>query len=72
VVVTVDRGLCIGAQTCRAIVPELFEIDDEGLAVVVAGGRAPIERIEQAVVECPTQAIRVERAVQAAPREGAS
>ena len=57
--VTVDRTVCIGAQVCRAIAPTVFDIDDEGLAFVVAGATVPLALVEQAARECPTSAIHV-------------
>ena len=30
--IIVDRELCLGAQNCKHIAPDVFEIDDEGLA----------------------------------------
>ena len=59
--VTVDRAACIGAQSCVHWAPGIFEIDDDGLAVVV-GDPASVtrEQLEKAVADCPTQAIRLE------------
>jgi ferredoxin len=59
--VTVDREACIGAQNCLHWAPGVFEIDDEGLAVVVGDLAAvPREQLEKAAAECPTQAIHLE------------
>jgi ferredoxin len=61
ITVTVDRELCIGAQSCLHWAPGVFEIDDDGLAVVV-GDPASVtrEQLLKAVQDCPTQAITLE------------
>ena len=33
---TVDRDSCIGCELCASICPEVFEIDDEQIAIVIA------------------------------------
>ncbi|MFH1866777.1 MAG: ferredoxin, partial [Patescibacteria group bacterium] len=32
--VRVDRDLCISAATCLALLPEVFELDEDGKAVI--------------------------------------
>jgi ferredoxin len=60
VTVTVDRDACIGAQNCLHFAPGVFEIDDEGLAVVVGDvPSVPREQLVAAARECPTQAIHL-------------
>jgi ferredoxin len=59
--VTVDREACIGAQNCLFWAPGVFEIDDEGLAVVVGDvTNVPRDQLVAAVRECPTQAIHLD------------
>ncbi|MFH1832563.1 MAG: ferredoxin [Candidatus Levyibacteriota bacterium] len=36
--VKVDRNLCIGAGTCIAVSPKVFELDNEGKAVILKKG----------------------------------
>lgn len=58
----VNKELCIGCGACQAIVRDVFEIDDDGLAKV------KITNIEEELAEdvidaaegCPTSAIVVE------------
>jgi ferredoxin len=61
--VRVDREECIGAQSCVRWAPEVFQIDDEGLAVVLPDGVAssPLEDILKAAADCPTNAVIVTR-----------
>ena len=60
--VVIDRVRCIGSQNCVHHAPSLFEIDDEGLAVTIAGGDASDAQLELAVRDCPTEAIQLRRA----------
>lgn len=56
--VTVDPSRCDGYGNCVMTVPDVFDLDDEGRAVVVEDevepGRADVLR---AVVACPYTAI---------------
>ncbi|MBR6690173.1 MAG: ferredoxin [Bacilli bacterium] len=55
----VNKDLCIGCGACQAVAPEVFEIEDDGLAAVI------VEEIPEYVMEdaidakegCPTNAI---------------
>lgn len=57
--VKVNQEACIGCGACQALVPDVFEIDDNGLA------KAKEEEINEELVEevvdalegCPTSAI---------------
>lgn len=53
----VDRDLCIGAASCVAIAPEVFELDGENKAVVKNSRGADDETILLAAKSCPTKAI---------------
>lgn len=58
----VDRDACIGCELCTTICPEVFEMDDEQIAVVIAN---PVptdseESAQEAADSCPTEAITVE------------
>ena len=50
---------CIGDGICEEICPEVFELQDDGLAHVI--NKNPSEdlndKIEEAIEECPTSAI---------------
>ncbi|MEK7497088.1 MAG: ferredoxin [Patescibacteria group bacterium] len=71
--VKVDRDLCISAASCVALLPEVFDLDDEGKAVLkkIAGGTtsdltdfkdlpAEAKLIIEAAKSCPTNAIIIE------------
>lgn len=58
----VDREACIGCELCTTICPEVFEMDDEAIAIVIAD---PVpEEVEDGAKEaeesCPTDAISIE------------
>ena len=55
--IVVDRELCLGAQNCKHIAPAVFEIDDEGLAVVISSDPAHVQAVLEAAQSCPSGAI---------------
>jgi ferredoxin len=58
-----DRGKCVGAGSCAALAPAIFDQDDDsGLVQVLNERPAESERnvVEQAVEFCPAQALWVE------------
>ena len=55
----IDRDLCIGAASCAAIAPEVFELDAENKAIVRNPHGADDETIMLAAQSCPTKAIIV-------------
>lgn len=57
--VEVKRDICIGAATCVAIAPDVFELDDELKAFVKTGHTTPDDVILEAARSCPTLAIYI-------------
>ena len=57
--IVVDRNLCIGAASCIAVAPGVFELDSENKAVVYNDKGADSETIILAAKSCPTQAILI-------------
>ncbi|MCM1370868.1 MAG: ferredoxin [Clostridium sp.] len=57
--VKVSKDLCIGCGACQSLVPDVFEIEDDGLATVkVDEVEKDLEEDTQDAIEnCPTQAI---------------
>ena len=53
----VDRDLCIGAASCIAIAPGVFELDAENKATLINEKGADDETILLAAQSCPTRAI---------------
>jgi len=57
--VKVIRDLCIGAASCVALSPTVFELDQEGKAVIVATPDDTPENILMAAQSCPVKAVVV-------------
>ncbi len=55
--VVVDRELCIGAAPCVAIAGSVFQLDEEGKAIIIDAHGADDETIKLAAEACPTRAI---------------
>ena len=56
----VDKDICIGCGACQAIAPDVFEIDDDGLAISIVNEVAK-ESSEDAIDAkegCPVDAIK--------------
>lgn len=58
----IDRDACIGCELCVTICPEVFDMDDEQIAIVIAD---PIpsdaeDDAKEAEDSCPTSAISIE------------
>lgn len=71
--VKVDRDLCISAASCIALLPEVFELDEEGKAVMKENDgsktsewtdysklSAEAKMVLEAAKSCPTSAIIIE------------
>ena len=57
--VKVIRNLCIGAASCVAVSPQVFQLDNENKAVIPDGANDIPENILMAAQSCPTKAIVV-------------
>lgn len=61
--ITLDRDACQGHNRCYLLAPELFDVDDEGYAVLLVDGEVPAELEEKARLaadNCPEYAITLE------------
>jgi ferredoxin len=59
--ITVDRETCIGAGMCFNVAPEVFDLDDDGKAILPGGETVPTElepAVDEAISLCPVGAIR--------------
>jgi ferredoxin len=59
--ISVDRELCMGSGNCSFWAPAVFDLDDEGIAVVLDPAAQPEETVVLAAQGCPTQAITITR-----------
>jgi ferredoxin len=60
--VQIDASRCQGHGRCYDLAPDLFGEDEDGYGTVLADGRVPPDReddAELAVANCPEQAIDV-------------
>lgn len=55
--VVVNRDLCIGAAPCVAIAGAVFQLDEEGKAIVIDEHGMDDETIKLAAEACPVRAI---------------
>ena len=59
--VHVDTNICAGFGVCLGLCPEVFEIHDDGYAIVLVG-EVPSEyedAVRLAVSQCPSNAISI-------------
>lgn len=58
----VNKDLCIGCGACAAIVPEVFDIGEDGLAEAIVDSVKDelTDDVRDAAEGCPTSAIEVE------------
>lgn len=59
--IKIDRDTCMGSGNCQFWAPATFDLDDEGIAVVVDAAGDPEEKVVLAARGCPTQSIAVLR-----------
>ncbi|HWE53923.1 MAG TPA: ferredoxin [Acidimicrobiales bacterium] len=61
--VSVDQEKCQGHNRCYSLAPELFDVDDYGVASAIGDGVVPPEledKARRAVANCPEYAITIE------------
>ncbi len=61
--IIIDRDLCSGVANCTGVAPDVFELDEDYIAVVVDPYGADDETIRRAAEECSQQAIILEDAI---------
>jgi ferredoxin len=57
--IKIDRESCMGSGNCSFWAPGVFDLDDDGIAIVTDPTGAPDDKIVLAAQGCPTQAITV-------------
>lgn len=58
----VDKNICIGCELCTSVCPDIFRMDDDGLAIA-ADIELPEDLVDSAIdakEQCPVEAISVE------------
>ena len=56
----IDRDACMGSGNCSFWAPGVFDLDDDGIAVVCGEVAGHEEQVLLAAENCPTAAIRVD------------
>lgn len=62
--IIVDKNKCIGCGACEGFEPDVFELNDEGLAGAIKENYDELdtevkENVDDAAANCPTSAIKV-------------
>lgn len=57
--IEINREVCMGSGNCSFWAPGVFDLDDEGIAIVGDPTAAPEDKIILAGQGCPTQAISI-------------
>ena len=57
--IRIDRENCMGSGNCSFWAPGVFDLDNDGIAIVLDPSAAPDDKIVLAAQGCPTQAIAV-------------
>ncbi len=57
--IKIIKHLCIGAASCVAISPDVYELNDENIAVFKNGATDQQENLLAAAQSCPTKAIEI-------------
>ena len=58
--VKIDRLSCVGFETCVEVAPDLFEMDEEGIAIFTSDtSEVDKETVLEACKECPVDALVV-------------
>lgn len=55
--IEIDRDLCIGAESCVVVAPEVFEMDSENKAILKNAAGADDQTILMSAQSCPVAAI---------------
>jgi ferredoxin len=55
--VVIDERECDGCETCVALCPEVFELDEDAEVVKVINPEADADCIEDAIDACPAECI---------------
>ena len=60
--IKVDKEKCHGHNRCVALAPDVFDVDDEGLAVAMLDSIPAEEekKVRRAELACPERAITIE------------
>lgn len=60
--ISINRDACMGSGNCSFWAPGVFDLDDEGIAIVLDPAAQDEDKVILAAQGCPTQAISILRA----------
>ena len=62
--IEIDQDACVGHARCLMIASDLFDLDDDGRAIVLGQleSEGDLEAAHRAALACPERAIRVDGA----------
>jgi ferredoxin len=55
--IAIERGACIGSGDCIRLAPTAFELDEQGVAIVLDPSTVDEDTLRQAERSCPSGAI---------------
>ncbi len=55
--ISINRDLCMGSGNCAYWCPEVFDIDDENVAIMIGDPAAHEGAVHLSAENCPTSAI---------------
>jgi ferredoxin len=59
--IEINREVCMGSGNCSFWAPGVFDLDDDGIAIVTDPEGEPEDKVILAGQGCPTQAIAIFR-----------
>ena len=59
--IEINREVCMGSGNCSFWAPGVFDLDEEGIAIVVDPAAQTEDKVILAAQGCPTQAITIMR-----------
>ena len=59
--IEINREVCMGSGNCSFWAPGVFDLDDDGIAIVTDPKGEPEDKVILAGQGCPTQAIAIFR-----------
>ncbi len=57
--VRIDRTLCVGFGDCVEVAPEVFDLDDDDVAIFINGNDFSRDQLIEACAVCPVDALIV-------------
>jgi ferredoxin len=59
----IDRQSCMGSGNCAYWAPDVFDLDEEGIAIVIGDLDRHGDQVRLAAENCPTAAIHLDQSV---------